>query len=1092
MTILESATTMRCDDPVQRLGGRTGSVNITIWWLTSPVGPIKFVYGYVVPTHRSITSKWVGPDKVAEESFSYLDATDGREKSGKRRIVRRSIIVEGKTAYSMLDALISGKTLGEASALVNVAAPDVNAEQSLMNPNWIRLPTRFFPTSTSLAGLNPYSRGRASLTDDAGCYCTSFTSPNRFEFLDTESQPDDVLRWTAAVLKEQTGIEFATSGGDAFGSFEIFDFPSLNEQARRRVLVWHRQSEDKSKGTVLLRIDRPSENVDYVAQIRTELLSAISSDQLAWISGTADSIETEIPWPVDGTMVRVWKKEASGNWMLWHEHEEHYIREIHTTLNVMGLTGTVTAPWLEDLSKSRVKSRAQAFTKVAQVSYEMPMVNSTRSSWEKSIQSARDAVRRVNLETSDGRFFGKGWAGENKLDFAIWIKDKLSTHDGSVILVDPYFDVPGLELITRASGAAREIAVLTCTQVRSADDNDSVPRSARLVACAEELLPVLQGLRLRILDVQSKGGGSKQLFHDRYLLFYDTEGSIKKGFNLSTSLQSATRTSPLLVTPIPSDVLDDIADYVATLVHPVPNGPTEIVTLFPTERMRAQPNNFGITSARARTVVQFVEVLQSRTGLVGGDDLHTLNNLGYVTGDGDPKISVPWTNEQLDRIREFLSSTSLTHAAIVWDGAVEVSLREWYHEIPKLLKILCSSTESGIKLFLIRYLLGHAKGELRAQDAEQHVRTLGHVIETSFWDALDNAARFLEYHHEHPVGTSWGIHSALLCLIEYFPRAVDDLVGELVPQGQKAQAILSALAATLTESVRREDTKLLEALAELRNNFARALSAMAKWNQVRHDGSSWLDFNLYLEKYNPVEQQDILARALYDLRVQANRAKSNGQCIEGTTTDMVVQRLLSTFKGEATVERLLELMPGFSGPINGSWARSTHDAILEPLIESKKLPCCAPFQIWQTVLAAKKPGEFYAGTDFELIQVWGAAFRTAEAEQRIDVSNEAQKRLRYAVNVLYEPFVASRNYDRWRKAADTILVWMLRLWAILRQGPSDEMVATLQPIASQVATIVDSEELVQSAIGELQHASRQVLDEFRTLAADDAGVSRGD
>src|SRR5664280_731046 len=325
MTTLKDVSAMPFDDPIHTLANRIEAVNFTIWWLDSPVGQGShgFLYGYVVPSHCPTNVKWSGPDKVAEASFNDSDAVEGRDKSGKRRIVRRSITVEGRKANAMLQALISGRTLREASVALGVSGPDINADQPLMSPSWTRLPTVFFPTAVSQTGFGIYSRGRASLTDSAGCYCTSFASPNKFEFLKGETQPDNILRWTAAILKDETGIEFANSGGDAFGNLEVFDFPSLDERDRCRIVVRKGQSENESRGVVLLKIIRPDEKRDYVAEIRTELLSAVSSDQLVLFDGGTDAIQKEIPWPVDGILVRVWEKRSSHTWILWHEHEEH-------------------------------------------------------------------------------------------------------------------------------------------------------------------------------------------------------------------------------------------------------------------------------------------------------------------------------------------------------------------------------------------------------------------------------------------------------------------------------------------------------------------------------------------------------------------------------------------------------------------------------------------------------------------------------------------------------------------------------------------------------------------------------------------------
>jgi hypothetical protein len=375
----------------------------------------------------------------------------------------------------------------------------------------------------------------------------------------------------------------------------------------------------------------------------------------------------------------------------------------------------------------------------------------------------------------------------------------------------------------------------------------------------------------------------------------------------------------------------------------------------------------------------------------------------------------------------------------------------------------------------------HGKGELRAEDVGQHVRTLGHVFNTSFPKALENAAVFFDYHHEHPVGTSWGIHCALICLIRYFPDCVDKLIDSLVPIGQNSQGVLSGLAAALTVAVRNldEDSQML-AFVQSRSTFMRALAGVAKWRTVQNGSADWNDFKSHLERYNLSERQEFLSRALFDLRIKANQAKGRGLELDQPLLPKVFDAILSGFADGASIERMLELMPNYSGPINGSWAASTHNEILRELVRRGVLAGDAPFRIWQEILWEKCEKNFYADTDLELIQVWGATYWDATEGLQCAVLQDANKLLLRAEKTLYDPFLHSRNYDRWRAAADIVLWWMIRLWAIIQKRPPAREPSDLESIVQFVTRLVDGEELVQSAIGELQHYSSIVLEKLRS------------
>ena len=49
-------------------------------------------------------------------------------------------------------------------------------------------------------------------------------------------------------------------------------------------------------------------------------------------------------------------------------------------------------------------------------------------------------------------------------------------------------------------------------------------------------------------------------------LLYDDKNSLKNGYHLSNSIQRATVNDPLLVTPIPTDLLDKVDEYVSSLI----------------------------------------------------------------------------------------------------------------------------------------------------------------------------------------------------------------------------------------------------------------------------------------------------------------------------------------------------------------------------------------------------------------------------------------------------------------------------------------------------------------------------------------------
>ena len=146
-------------------------------------------------------------------------------------------------------------------------------------------------------------------------------------------------------------------------------------------------------------------------------------------------------------------------------------------------------------------------------------------------------------------------AGLGLLEMVEWFKEVFSRfHGGRLLLADPFFDEIGLELLSLSGCEAMELSVITTTAKKAgaAEERQSLlrPKSSLFKANSDS--------RLRIFMRPD------QAFHDRYLLL-EKEGEVE-GFHLSNSLQGAAQKNPLLITPIPGDVLPQVKAYVDGLI----------------------------------------------------------------------------------------------------------------------------------------------------------------------------------------------------------------------------------------------------------------------------------------------------------------------------------------------------------------------------------------------------------------------------------------------------------------------------------------------------------------------------------------------
>jgi hypothetical protein len=152
----------------------------------------------------------------------------------------------------------------------------------------------------------------------------------------------------------------------------------------------------------------------------------------------------------------------------------------------------------------------------------------------------------------------------------------------------------------------------------------------------------------------------------------------------------------------------------------------------------------------------------------------------------------------------------------------------------------------------------------------------------------------------------------------------------------------------------------------------------------------------------------------------------------------------------------------------------------------------APLAIWETLIGQKFSADnayFYPATDLELFSTWGVAYWLApESERRTAVASLRAAAVK-AIRVLREPFLESRNYDRWRKAADTILLTSVRVAAILHASTWAGLGLDATTLANDLADWIEDEELTQSAIGELKQVAAQTVEAIRAGKANALSAS---
>lgn len=364
-------------------------------------------------------------------------------------------------------------------------------------------------------------------------------------------------------------------------------------------------------------------------------------------------------------------------WRLWFEGRWSFIWGVGLTLAIAGSRAAVASKWLDIRAPKHpdVMARAKRASEVHAVRHLAPTpIVPDDLRWLQTRRTVQDEVRRAFPPPSPGRFFAKGWRanGPGQLAFVEWFLDLTSRPgNGTMWIIDPYFDTAGVvELLGKSRATQRIYRVLTNTQIPSDDDAldpTSTSRAKRLVqACRSSQLLLGGQLDFELWDLQS---ANKKL-HDRYILIYGGNDCPEEGYHLSNSLQYATENTPLLITPIPSDILGDVAEYVQDLLR----DPSDTRCLLFTSRVTQTQHRENLTSGYNASPFLFSVWLEERC-LRHASPAKVLKQL-LSRGLANP-WNVPQLRKHIGALARGLASADSSKFRPLWSA-----FAEWLAHVP--------------------------------------------------------------------------------------------------------------------------------------------------------------------------------------------------------------------------------------------------------------------------------------------------------------------------------------------------------------------------------------------------------------------------
>lgn len=594
----------------------------------------RVVYGRLLPYSHS-SDRWSSSDDDHFQTFGQVRA----------QVTRLNLYVSSIHCADLLRQLSAGRTVSEISEDLKLGLSDKLRARfgatALAADDLVYRPVAYLLNRDAHDHHSP-----SSPHGSGGAFSASITQTDKGALFRLGQDYDIAL--TASVIRhlnEDTGLDFGGADTARFGDFELLVFPTLDDLERPLLnMSWadaprafvvrfnpmqvphfsgfqFRLSIANDGQIVYSSIDTAERDVDGKFECIFDL-----DDQLR---ARTDSTELEIfgfhgDHSTQGTLCCRWRVG--------------YIREINLQGHVVGHKASpVKFDWLEKATRPSVSARVQAALTInrGNLGFNNRVGGRAADPWVPVNRDLVSLFARLYPPKSEGRFFLR-WDqgdGEGRLQFVEWFKALLAKYQQhQVVIFDPYFDAAGLGLVLLCAAPTADHIVFTSLPKPSKEgeatsgesDNPTRSRINNLVANCEHNRQLLKRIKLRIYGLK------EGRLHDRYILIMGPDRLPVAGFNLSNSFQKAAENYPLLVTPIPADVLLTVEQYKSGLVQEMgvaqPEGETEnssmrllfdsTATALSTSPRRYEPLSF-LEKARAGDVLSVWIGETSLQGLSG-------------------------------------------------------------------------------------------------------------------------------------------------------------------------------------------------------------------------------------------------------------------------------------------------------------------------------------------------------------------------------------------------------------------------------------------------------------------------------------------
>lgn len=1044
----------------------------------------RVVYGRLLPYSYSSDS-WSSSDDHKFQDFGQFQA----------QVVRLNLYVSSVHCAELLRQLSVGHSISTISEKLKIGLSN-------------QLKARFGTTALAADDLvyrpvayqlNREAHDRHSLSSPhggAGAFSASISQIDKGALFRLGQDYDAALTESVVIgLNADTGLDFGGADTARFGDIELLVFPALDDLERRLLNVtWV----DVPR-TLIARFN-PAQ-VPHFNGFQFHL-RITNGDQVVYsniITAERDAegifeckfvLDEQLHARVDSTELEVFgiHSDPLRGGTLCCRWGIGYVREIHFQGHVVGRgTNPVKFDWLERTTRPAASPRVKAALTISRgnMGHANHIGGHHADPWVPVNRDLVSLFTRLHPPKSEGRFFQRFSRsdGEGRLQFVEWFRALLGKYQQhQVIIFDPYFESAGLGLILICAAQQTDYIVFRSLPkpikedkpLRRKSDKAAQEGVNNLLANCEQNRHLMVRVKLRIYGLK------EGQLHDRYILIMGSDGLPVAGFNLSNSFQKAAENYPLLVTPIPADVLLQVERYKSVLLREAEavkfDGETENFsmrilfdsTALPTAPRRYEPLRF-LDKTQAGDVLSVWAGEPSLQGLSGDPLRERMVTLNMLKGDSLALPKIESLRNCLERQAGDLDGFTATWEVLGELLAHSRTENSHFHEL---------ESERGILERLVQFLNSSFNRTYERVDKELA------VTDTQFFKkSVETLLRssYQPHHFFHATkyaALTWADYFTIKFLWRYAPDALLEIaeaqIVDVPMEPQESDAVrLSLLSQIINEIALSLQFEISEAQ---QRRLVHSSSGLLQWMglnaiEMKLVNPGGLDSVLHLVSDFPYDEQ---VRALGWMICRAAGRPDKDAIYKGLIA--ALDRVLAANISGEELRHMVDSMRGHMRHLTWAEPWLPQDVVF-PLLQNNRANTDDACGIWvqelTSLLQPKLKNQsrlFEISREGQMTNTAAFLFAYSGHEQQQGSLKEMWNILRRQQRIVRQPLASTSDWTRWHDAL-VVSMWILTFarWSeyyLRERGITDHELERLSFGARELAMVRPMDEWRSEGAGE--------------------------